>query len=474
MKFFKRYGRTVSYLLLTDWLILIGSFGLALYFRNYSPGLNIISRHHIIPEALFAGCYALVCLSVFNSIGLYKRKVWLSSLTHAIEILKAVCIVILAYLLAKAIFKSPLLIPSRWVILLWSIFLLTALWAHRLLLFPRLLRLAARRGLKRRVVLIGDTEVARFFLKTPHPTLEIIGLITAKESPEIITSIPHLGAPADLPDLVKPHDIEGAVICNPTLTHQELIDLAETCIRLFGWVDIHSERTDALHRVQAVDAYFDIPFIRLRDVPDNPLYYAWKRSFDFTAALGGILLLSPLLLATALAVKLTSPGPVLYTRDRIGKDGNPFKFYKFRSMAVGADQDTGRAAAIAGHIKSGNEVAHKVINTAYITPVGKFIRKWAIDELPQLFNVLKGDMALVGPRPLPPEEYDLNEEWQRLRFHIRPGCAGLWKIQAARKGISFNDTALYDLYYTRHMNPVLDLYLIAMTVWVILAGRADG
>ena len=144
-------------------------------------------------------------------------------------------------------------------------------------------------------------------------------------------------------------------------------------------------------------------------------------------------------------------------------------------MSVGADQDQSRAEEIRKHIQDGGDQKQgKVLNTTYVTPVGKFIRKWAIDELPQLFNVLKGDMALVGPRPVPPSEYAHEDEWHQRRFAISPGCTGLWKIYASRVGVTFNDTVLYDIFYARNMNPTLDMVIILGTVSIILTGRADG
>lgn len=254
------------------------------------------------------------------------------------------------------------------------------------------------------------------------------------------------------------------------------MDLIEECIRLFGWVDIHSDKSSALQRSGSADAHFDIPFIRMHGISDSLLLKSWKRFFDFTAALIGIIVLSPILIGTAIAIKLTSPGPVFYTKERIGRDGELFPFYKFRSMAVGADQDASRNEQIKDFIQNQQkgETLSKVVNPAYLTPVGKFIRKWAIDELPQLFNVLKGDMALVGPRPVPPGEYEHEDEWHHRRFHIEPGCTGLWKIYAAKEGVTFNDTVLYDIYYARNMNPAMDLMIILQTIWIILVGKADG
>jgi len=142
-------------------------------------------------------------------------------------------------------------------------------------------------------------------------------------------------------------------------------------------------------------------------------------------------------------------------------------------MHVDADQDKIRNTDIEEYLKSGEQVSRKTININQVTPVGRFIRKWAIDELPQLFNVLKGDMSLIGPRPVPLNEYAITDEWHKRRFDIKPGCAGLWKIYASRDGISFNDTVLYDIYYARNMSPILDLYIIFATIWIILTGKAD-
>ena len=472
-------SRTVLYLVFTDWLILVGSFAVALYFRQYNPSMNIVSRHHIIPEMSMVILYASIMLGVFSSLELYKRKILLTPLIQLIAIAKATLISVLIYLLAKSILKSDLFIPSRLVLFHWSILLFSGLACHRLAVVRLLTTLLNKTNLRRRVVIIGDTDLAHQFInecqKNKDSSMEIIGIMDDSEKANIVDSIPFLGQPSTLPDVVNLYNLEGAVICNPNLSHQQMMNLIERCIRLFGWVDVHSENSSALQKSTSADAYFNIPFIRMHGISDNLLLKSWKRVFDFTAALGGIIALSPLLIGTAIAIKLTSPGPVFYTKKRIGRNGKAFPFYKFRSMAVGADQDESRAKEIRKHIQNeGEEKQGKVVNTAYVTPVGKFIRKWAIDELPQLFNVLKGDMALVGPRPVPLGEYEMEDEWHQRRFRISPGCTGLWKLYATKDGVTFNDTVLYDIYYARNMNPAMDLMIIFGTVWVILTGKADG
>jgi exopolysaccharide biosynthesis polyprenyl glycosylphosphotransferase len=478
----RRHGRSTAYLMLTDWLILVGTFGLSLYWRRYAPGLNIISRSHIAAEALTVLLYAFLMTGIFGALNLYKRRTLLNRTWHFLRILQGVAICVLGYLLLRTSIKSSIFVPSRLVILNWAALQFSALMIHRLILFPALFRAASRAQMQRRVVVIGVSEAAITFAQQlldqrRFASLKPIGFLSnhqVKGAP-VLGNLPCLGSANDLPELVDLYKIEGAVITPTDLSYQDLMDLIERCIRLFGWVDVHTEQSSVWHTNLNADTYFDIPFVRMREIPHGPMIRIYKEATDILGAAIGILLLSPILIATAAAIKLTSPGPVFYTRERVGKNGKLFPFYKFRSMSVGADQDQSRAEEIKKHIQGAADGPQsKVVNTAYITPVGKFIRKWAIDELPQLFNVLKGDMSLIGPRPVPPGEHEMADEWHKKRFEIKPGCTGLWKVYAAKTGVSFNETVLYDLYYARNMNPMLDAYIVFMTVWVIFTGKADG
>ncbi len=478
----RRYGRSTVYLMITDWLILVGTFALALHWRQYDPGLNIISRTHVAAEALFVFAYALVIIGVFSALSFYKRKTLLSPSSHFLRIIQGVAAGVAGYLLLRIMTKSVVLVPSRLVILNWMLLQFSALIIHRLILFPALFRAATRAQMQRRVVIISVSEASIDFAhqlldQERFASVKPVGFLSnhRNKGDRILGSLSCLGQINDLPELIHLHKIEGAIITETDLSYQDLMDLIERCIRLFGWVDVHTDQSAVWHKNLNTDTFFDIPFVRMREIPNGPMIRAYKEITDMAGAAIGILLLSPILIATAIAIKLTSPGPVFYTRERVGKNGKLFPFYKFRSMTVGADQDQSRAEEIKKHIQGSEDgPQHKIINTAYVTPVGKFIRKWAIDELPQLFNVLKGDMSLIGPRPVPPGEHELCDEWHKRRFDIKPGCTGLWKVYAAKTGVSFNETVLYDLYYARNMNPLLDLYILFMTVWVILTGRADG
>lgn len=188
-----------------------------------------------------------------------------------------------------------------------------------------------------------------------------------------------------------------------------------------------------------------------------------KRTFDIAAALFGLIVLSPVFLFTALAIRLDSKGPVFFAQNRLGYKGRYFKMYKFRSMVVNAEQ-------LLKQLESKNEVSghmFKMRNDPRITRVGRVIRKTSIDELPQLLNVIKGDMSLVGPRPPLPREVNQYDKWQDLRLSVRPGITGLWQI-SGRNDIGFEEMINLDLKYIRERCFFYDLKIILKTIPVLL------
>lgn len=192
-----------------------------------------------------------------------------------------------------------------------------------------------------------------------------------------------------------------------------------------------------------------------------------KRSMDITGALIGIILLSLLFIVVALAIKLEDPkGPVFFTQKRVGKNGKEFNMYKFRSMVSDAEERLKELLAF-------NEVTgamFKMKNDPRITKIGKFIRKTSIDELPQLFNVLKGDMSLVGPRPPLPREVEVYTNYDKQRLLVTPGCTGVWQV-SARNSVGFNEMVEMDLYYIKHQSIINDIKIIVKTVMVLFGSK---
>ena len=191
-----------------------------------------------------------------------------------------------------------------------------------------------------------------------------------------------------------------------------------------------------------------------------------KRAFDVLLTLGALVVLSPLILAVALAVKVTDGGPVFFSQLRVGRNGSQFRMLKFRSMAPDAEE---RLADYA-HLNEAQGVLFKVRQDPRVTRVGAFLRRYSLDELPQLLNVLKGEMSLVGPRPPLPAEVSRYENHTRRRLLVRPGMTGLWQV-SGRSELSWNDSVRLDLYYVDNWSMVTDLGIMAKTVRAVLAGR---
>jgi lipopolysaccharide/colanic/teichoic acid biosynthesis glycosyltransferase len=203
----------------------------------------------------------------------------------------------------------------------------------------------------------------------------------------------------------------------------------------------------------------------------------FKRLIDVAGSSIGLVLLSPLFLVIALAVRLNSPGPVIYRQERVGRGGRRFHMYKFRTMVHGNDPRQcenylrsfirhGKPADIA---KDGSPI-YKPPRDPRVTRVGSWLRRLSLDELPQLYNTLIGDMSLVGPRPCLPYEWELYEPWQRRRLDVVPGCTGLWQVKA-RSRVRFEDMVVLDLYYAHHGTLLSDLKLIAQTIPAMILGR---
>jgi lipopolysaccharide/colanic/teichoic acid biosynthesis glycosyltransferase len=177
-------------------------------------------------------------------------------------------------------------------------------------------------------------------------------------------------------------------------------------------------------------------------------------------------LLSPFLVGMALAVRFSSPGPVLYPQRRIGQRGRPFTMHKFRTMENGAEAQVEELRLAHGVC----DVMFKLPDDPRVTPVGRFLRRFSLDELPQLLNVLRGEMSLVGPRPPLPEEVAMYEDWQFDRLEVRPGVTGLWQV-SGRSDLSFDECVRLDLFYIENWSLAYDLYIIAKTIPVLFSRR---
>ena len=251
---------------------------------------------------------------------------------------------------------------------------------------------------------------------------------------------------------------------------------------LIASVTTHTYPADLYTALSAEAENLSQPSVLTDEIPEqlSKLDLALKRGVDIVGALAGLIALSPVLALTSIAVAATSPGPVIFRQVRLGKNCRPFVIYKFRSMRIDADESRHRSYVqklISGQldeINNGDNTTplYKLTDDDRITAVGRFIRNWSIDELPQLVNVLKGDMSLVGPRPPLPYEAEAYHSWHLRRIlEIKPGITGLWQVEGRSK-TSFDEMVRLDLKYIRTWSLLLDIKLMLKTLKVVL--RRDG
>ena len=275
-----------------------------------------------------------------------------------------------------------------------------------------------------------------------------------------------LGALSDLKRIVEERVVDDVVFAIPVVE-------SLSCEQEIGWceevgVTVHL-RADLVRTLFARMYPTDLdgtPMLTVSATPRQPVALLVKRASDFVGSAIALIILSPVFVLTSILVKTTSRGPVFFTQERMGLNGRTFRLYKFRSMY--ADAESRRAGLAARNEMSGP--VFKIKDDPRITPMGRWMRRFSIDELPQFWNVLAGDMSLVGPRPPIPEEVKKYERWQRRRLSMKPGITCLWQV-SGRNTIDFEDWMRLDLAYIDTWSLRLDVQILLRTVPVVLTAR---
>ncbi len=236
--------------------------------------------------------------------------------------------------------------------------------------------------------------------------------------------------------------------------HELVNQLGQTSVTIRLAVDF----SELAYFEMSIDAMVGVPLIGLREPIFSPTQKLLKRILDVILSGLGLIILSPLLLLISYAIKRDTKGSIIIQQSRVGQFSKPFTMYKFRSMYADAPN------------QSYEWLEHKRADDPRITPVGKIIRRWSLDELPQLFNVLRGDMSLVGPRPELPEMVDMYQSWQKKRFEVPQGMTGWWQINGRSDKPMFENTE-YDLYYITHYSVWMDIFILIRTISAVISGR---
>ncbi|MCK5146647.1 sugar transferase [bacterium] len=297
--------------------------------------------------------------------------------------------------------------------------------------------------------------------------LEIVGLID--DDPKLlgkkIGNYDVIGRISDIPRIIREHVIDQVVFVVPRLWLNRIEDAIYYCeregITTSVSVDLYKPKLAKLHQSD----FAGVPLIVYQTSMAKEWQLYLKRILDVTIALCAILFLSPLLLCMAILIPLTSKGPLLFRQVRSGLNGRKFTLYKFRSMFLGSEM---KLKGLAKQNEMDGPV-FKMKSDPRITSLGRFMRRLSIDELPQLFNVLKGDMSLVGPRPPIPTEVEMYESWQRRRLSMKPGLTCIWQV-SGRNNINFETWMEMDLQYIDSFSLWLDLKILVRTFFVVLTG----
>jgi exopolysaccharide biosynthesis polyprenyl glycosylphosphotransferase len=328
-----------------------------------------------------------------------------------------------------------------------------------------LLRLA---GYQRRAVLVGGGEhieaVGHALRDAATPTINVVGFISLTPRPN--NGLVSLGTLDELAVVIARYRIDEVIIADPDFPQQKAVELVDICHNQGVRVRIAPSTMELLvHRAEFVPGEA-VPLFELKPPVFEGFDYVVKRSFDIGVSSLLLLMMAPLLAAAALAVRLSSRGPIVYRSMRPGIGGKPFACLKFRTMYRDADQ---RQADLES-LNEATGALFKMRDDPRMTPVGRLLRRYSIDELPQLFNVLRGEMSLVGPRPLPARDFERLEEWHKKRYLVTPGITGLWQV-SGRSELDFDDLVRLDFLYLEGWSVFLDLSILVKTVPAVFTRR---
>jgi exopolysaccharide biosynthesis polyprenyl glycosylphosphotransferase len=292
----------------------------------------------------------------------------------------------------------------------------------------------------------------------------MVGFISLTPRPD--NGLRSLGRLEDLPSVLHAHRIDEVIIADPDFPQERAVELVDVSHRRGVTVRIAPSTMEILvHRAEFVPGS-SVPLFELRPPVFDGFDYLLKRTFDFCGAIALLVVFSPMLALIALAVRITSRGPVLYRSIRPGIGGEPFACLKFRTMRTDAD-------ALQTRLESLNEASgplFKIRRDPRTTRVGAVLRRYSLDELPQLLNVLRGEMSLVGPRPLPQRDFDRLEPWHKKRYLVMPGMTGLWQV-SGRAELDFDDLVRLDFLYLERWSIGLDLAILLKTIPAVLGRR---
>lgn len=436
------------------------------WFRAVDPASEIAFSAYL-PVALALAAFSVVAYRLSN-VYPYKRGRGLFEQTY--DIITATTASIMAVITISLFFRP--LLDSRLIFLYIAIFVTLLLGLSRLLILLMLNKLRQVGVGVERTVLVGAGDVGRMVMRNivarPELGYQLIGFLddNPTKGQTDIGRFRALGEVDNLEKILVKENIQRVIICLPWQSHRTTQRLLRLCSQASVFAQVVPDLFQLTRNQMQVEQLNGIPLISVNNTTIQGWNLFLKRLTDIVFTLFGASLCLPLALLIAVAIRLDSPGPVIYTQTRIGRNGRPFRCFKFRSMVSGADQ-------LRRQISDLNEATgpwFKMRADPRLTRVGRILRRYSLDELPQFINVLLGDMSLVGPRPNLPNEVDQYEEWHKKRLSASPGITGLWQV-SGRSDLTFDEMVLLDIYYVENWSLLLDLSIVLRSIPAVLRAR---
>jgi exopolysaccharide biosynthesis polyprenyl glycosylphosphotransferase len=467
------------------------AFMLAFYAREgvsvFATGGGFVWSERFAPYGALLVFVVAIRLLSFRYCNLYRVRGEFSLFDDSIRIFKATAIgsllIVATAFLYRGGFEFRAFSYARSIFVTDFIFVLIGIGALRFLMRAVQMFVRSRQINLIPTLVVGRGPEASLFIREmrERPALgyRVIGVVDTKpvEAELSYEDVPVIGTLDSLPEVIRDSGANEVIIADTDVNADALFEVMMRCGRRRGVeFRIAPSLFNCLPRKTEIDQIGVLPMIRLFREPLSSGARILKRTFDLICSALAIVLLFPLWLLIALLIKLDSRGPVFYTQERVGMDGRLFLLYKFRTMKAGADSQLHREyqkAFIAGraeaHVGNDSKPTYKLLADPRITRVGKLLRRTSLDEVPQLLNVLLGDMSLVGPRPPIPYEVEAYELWHRKRLDMKPGLTGLWQV-SGRNRLPFEEMVRLDLFYIENWSLLLDLKIILRTGLVMLSG----
>ena len=464
---FRRFRRFLTLLALADVLLTLASLAVAAFLRLNLPwGMPLEPGTRMLGSPAIYAVVALVWPVAFQMLDVYDSRLSTSArgLIRRLTVAVPIAIFVLGGFLYFTFREVPRLLIVYFALLDWSLLALTRVVAVALLRVVKNTRNTAGNVL---IVGAGATaaRVAEIISRELEPAYRVIGIVADEES-EACNGWPILGPVADTREIAWQHGCDEIIVALPAERHE---DIGRVIYELMEEpVHVHVVPDEfRLALVQArTETLFGVPLVGLREPVIDGVDWALKRTFDLLVTVLALPFALPVMGLATLAIKLDDRGPVFFRQERIGENGRHFHMLKFRTMIPQAEQLQAQVSQLDGN---GNEI-HKTRHDPRVTRVGRCLRRWSLDELPQLLNVLKGDMSLVGPRPELLYVAEHYEPWQRQRLAVPPGMTGWWQV-SGRSDLPMHLNTQYDLFYIRSYSLWLDLKILWLTVGAVLRGQ---